>query len=223
MDHFNSPILNRTSVIDEDIDQSILDQSILDVLDLDVIGLPIDEDPFELISMLRSLSENLNKSKIEITKLRNARDSMIEVKTLLEVELNKLRNENIEIMGAVQDVAAKLQKQGLVIEEQSLTIKKQNQMLTEKDNEIAKLQAIIFNMQHTSNNDKDELNQQIINQQGQEIGKVCSAHVQRIDDDNSDCDDIESDSNGNNSKASHTRKVNETTIVQNSIDFLLKL
>jgi hypothetical protein len=194
------------------------------------IGLPIDEDPFELIQMLRSLSDNFNKSKIEITKLRNSRDAMIEVKTLLEIELNKLRSENIEILGAVQDVAAKLQMQGLVIEEQTLKIKIQDQMLTEKDNEIVKLQAIISNMQNTNKNEG-----QIKYQDGDTIltnefvKVVCDENVLRIGDDDSDSDGLEYDNDISDDEISYLKEERENYnrsnpgIVQNSIDFLLKL
>jgi len=76
---FNSPMLNSSlsfNSLSHDQDLDALDQNIIDVLDVERIGLPIDEDPFELIQMLRSLSDNFNKSKIEITKLRNSRDAM---------------------------------------------------------------------------------------------------------------------------------------------------
>jgi len=111
---------------------------------IDVIGLPIDQDPIELIEMIRSLSDSYMKSRNEIVKLTNSRDQMIEVKRLLEIELNKISKENSEILLSVQEVAEKLEKQSIVIEEQSKNLKNCEVLLKDKDDEILKLKNIII-------------------------------------------------------------------------------
>jgi hypothetical protein len=94
--------------------------------------------------MIRSLSDNYIKSRNEIVKLTNSRDQMIEVKRLLEIELNKISKENSEILLSVQEVAEKLEKQSILMEEQSKNLKKYEVLLKDKDDEILKLKNIII-------------------------------------------------------------------------------
>ena len=147
------------------------------------------------------------KSRSEIDKLLNSRDQMIEVKRLLEVELNRISKENSEILRSVQDVAIKLETQSILIEEQSNKLKKYELILKDKDDEILKLKSIISQEKEKTfvdeckesniSNEDDNITNDKIDQTKHEkfIEKhqlLCGTQVCRINDcQNSDNDETE--------------------------------
>ena len=245
MNHLNNPIqfdmshhINDNYINNDNILDNILDNNINNILQQDIIGLPIDQDPVELLDLLRTLSENYIQTKTEMTKIKNSRDHMIDVKRLLELELSKIRIENNNILQSVDEVANKLQQQSITIEEQLHNIKKQGDMLLEKDVEIARLNAIILNMKNECNNDKDdddnnklyesEILKDISNKDEAaiEIHTLdCGSKLIRISDDHNSNEDLTSlSSNSNdsiplkcNSNDSESKRLNP------AIEFFLKL
>ena len=216
---------------------NILDNNINNILQQDIIGLPIDQDPVELVDLLRTLSENYIQTKTEMTKIKNSRDHMIDVKRLLELELNKIRIENNNILQSVDEVANKLQQQSITIEEQLHNIKKQGNMLLEKDVEIARLNAVILNMKNECNNDKDDDDNKLYESEIlKDISKKdeasieihtldCGSKLIRISDDRNSNEDLTSlSSNSNDSIPLKCNSNDSESIRLNpAIEFFLKL
>jgi len=217
--HINDEYINNDNILDNDLNN---------ILQQDIIGLPIDQDPVELLDLLRTLSENYIQTKTEMTKIKNSRDHMIDVKRLLELELNKIRIENNNILQSVDEVANKLQQQSITIEEQLHIIKKQGDMLLEKDVEIARLNAIILNMKNECNdkdNDDDKLYESEILKDTSTIEASieihtldCGSKLIRISDDHNSNEDLTSLNSNSNDSTPLKSNSNDTPLKCNSND-----